>query len=1187
MKKYLLLISLFSLTVFKTVNSQIVTTFAGTIGGPGASDGTGPAARFNYPYGVCADASGNIYVADVNNHKIRKITPAGVVTTLAGSGTAGSTDATGIAAGFNNPQGVCADPSGNIYVADKINNKIRKITPAGVVTTFAGSGTAGSTDATGTAAGFNNPGGVCFDASGNLYVADLGNQKIRKITPAGVVTTFAGSGAVGSTDATGIAASFNGPNGVCFDGAGNLYVADQQNHKIRKITSAGVVTTFAGSGAQGSLDATGTAASFRYPSGVCADASGNMYVADVSNQKIRKITAAGVVTTFLGSGSVGSLDASGTSATFWNPYGVCSDGSGNIYIADFDNHKIRKSTSTGVVTTFAGSNALSGSADGTGTAAGFFYPEGVCADASGNIYVADAGNLKIRQSTATAVVTTFAGSGVAGAVDATGTSASFFNPGGVCSDNNGVIYVADTDNNKIRKITPAGAVTTFAGSGSTGSANGTGIAASFSSPSGICSDAAGNIYVGDLANHKIRKISAGGVVTTFAGSGTPGSADGTGTAASFNSPYGVCSDISGNIYVADYGNHTIRKITPAGVVSTLVGVAGVSGSTDGTGTAASFQYPTGVCSDASGNIYVADRDNHKIRKVTAAGVVTTLAGSGIAGADDGTGIGASFNKPVGVCLDAAGSLFVADRHNHKIRKISFCAPPDAPINATSVANTQVCAGNTTVLTATSTAAVNWYTGATGGVAIATGTTMSTSSGLAAGSYTYYAEANTCTVSVSRTSVSFTVNPTPTISVNSGSICAGQSYTLVPNGASTYTYSSGSTIVSPTTTASYSVTGTNAQGCVSSNIAISTVSVNALPTISVNNGAICPGNSFSIVPTGTNTYSISGGTFNVSPTATTNYSITGTSAQGCVSSNTAISTVTVNSLPTISVNSGAICSGNSFSIVPTGANTYTISGGTFNVSPTATTNYSITGTSAQGCVSSNTAISTVTVNSLPTISVNSGAICSGNSFSIVPTGANTYTISGGTFNVSPTATNNYSITGTSAQGCVSSNTAISTVTVNSLPVINALSSNSTICTGQTATLTANGATTYVWNTGSTGSSLVITPTTTTVYTVTGTSNHGCPNSASITQSVSLCTGIEDVNNKSAFVEAYPNPTNGIITVKLTSDAHVIITNNVGQIVFDQFLEQKDHRIDLTDEAAGMYLLTILCKDQHHFFKLIKQ
>lgn len=314
----------------KAVEVWIVSTFAGT------------AASFNYPSGVVIDSSGNVYVADNSNNTIRKITPAGVVSTFAGSGSAASVDGTGTAASFKAPYGVAIDNSDNVYVADSSGNKIRKITSAGVVTTLAGSGSYGSTDATGTSASFSGPHALAVDGAGNVYVVDSNNYKIRKITSAGVVTTLAGSGSAGSVDGTGTAASFKYAAGIAVDSSGNVYVADSNNHKIRKITSAGVVTTFAGTGSSGSANGTGTAASFNNPAGVATDSYGNIYVADTNNNKIRKITSAGVVTTFAGSGSAGNLDGAVATASFNTPLAVVVDGSGNVYVADSMNNAIRK-----------------------------------------------------------------------------------------------------------------------------------------------------------------------------------------------------------------------------------------------------------------------------------------------------------------------------------------------------------------------------------------------------------------------------------------------------------------------------------------------------------------------------------------------------------------------------------------------------------------------------------------------------------------------------------------------------------------------------------------------------------------------------------------------------------------------------------------------------------------------------
>jgi sugar lactone lactonase YvrE len=322
----------------------------------------------------------------------------------------------------------------------------------GIVSTLAGSGAFGTADGTGTAAQFNNPSGVACDGSGNVYVADNSSNRIRKIVAAtGVVTTLAGSGAFGSADGTGTAASFNTPNSVACDGSGNVYVADLNNQRIRKIVAAtGVVTTLAGTG--GYLDGTGTAAQFRYPSGVACDGSGNVYVADGGNNRIRKIVAAtGIVTTLAGSTS-GYLDGTGTAARFDLPQGVACDGSGNVYVADYSNHRIRKIVAaTGVVSTLAGSGTV-GTADGTGTAAQFWIPNSVACDANGNVYVADYGNNRVRVIVAaTGVVSTLAGS-TSGYLDGTGPAARFNGPQGVAYDGSGTVYVADYSNNCIRAI---------------------------------------------------------------------------------------------------------------------------------------------------------------------------------------------------------------------------------------------------------------------------------------------------------------------------------------------------------------------------------------------------------------------------------------------------------------------------------------------------------------------------------------------------------------------------------------------------------------------------------------------------------------------------------------------------------------------------------------------------------------
>jgi sugar lactone lactonase YvrE len=326
-----------------------VSTLAGQVLSIGSSDGMGGAARFNYPSGVTTDNSGDLYVADTDNHTIRKIVAStGAVTTLAGlAGSSGSADGTGSAARFNNPSGVAVDSAGNVYVADTMNNTLRMITPSGVVTTLAGSpGIAGSIDSTGSAALFQGPQGLAIDTGGNLYVADTNNQTIRKVVPStGVVTTLVGlAGNAGSADGLGSQSRFNFPSGVAVDGTGNIYVADTENHTIRQILPSGMVNTVAGlAGSSGGADGTGSAARFDAPSDVAVDSSGNIYVADTDDFTIREVVpATGVVTTLAGlAGTSGSADGLGSAARFFHPAGITVDSSSNLYVADTDNQTVR------------------------------------------------------------------------------------------------------------------------------------------------------------------------------------------------------------------------------------------------------------------------------------------------------------------------------------------------------------------------------------------------------------------------------------------------------------------------------------------------------------------------------------------------------------------------------------------------------------------------------------------------------------------------------------------------------------------------------------------------------------------------------------------------------------------------------------------------------------------------------
>jgi sugar lactone lactonase YvrE len=645
-----------------------------TVAGPNfeVANAVANVASFDGPRGTAVDAKGNVYVADQNNNLIRKISAAGLVTTLAGSGTQGSSNGIGTAASFARPEGVAIDGAGNVYVADFGNNMIRMINPSGVVTTVAGNGTLGSANGAGTVATFNGPTALTVDISGDIYVADFGNNLIRMISPSGMVRTLAGSGTAGSANGVAGAASFNAPTGVAVDDLQNVYVADQGNNLIRMITASAVVTTLAGTGQLGNANGVAASASFSSPFGVAVDDLGNVFVSDQGNQQIREISALGTVSSLAGSGAVGSKNGTATEASFWFPSGLAIDALGNLYVADYSNNMIRiVNSSSQIVSTLAGTGQTGSANTGTSTGrSSFGFPVGIAVDASGNLYVADRDNSVIWMINPSGTVTNLAGSGQMGFANGPSSVASFTYPVGVAVDATGNVYVADQGNNVIRLISAAGMVSTFAGSGSAGFSNGSGTSASFNGPYAIAVDNQGNVYVTDVQNFAIRKISPSGAVSTLAGSGSRGFSNGTGASASFNAPYSIAVDNQGNVYVGDLGNFAIRKISPSGAVSTLAG-SGAIGSANGAGQYATFNSPSGVAVDNKGNVYVGDAGNNLIRLITPTGLVSTYAGSGASGFQNGYAYSATFYGPSAIAADASGNIYVVDKGNDLIRKINY------------------------------------------------------------------------------------------------------------------------------------------------------------------------------------------------------------------------------------------------------------------------------------------------------------------------------------------------------------------------------------------------------------------------------------------------------------------------------------------------------------------------------------
>jgi sugar lactone lactonase YvrE len=613
---------------------------AGAPSGQGYQDGARADARFSYLAGMRFDAAGNMFVADARNAVIRKIDRNGAVSTLAGSaGQNGSADGAGAAARFNYPSDVALDAAGNVYVADSGNSVIRRITPAGVVTTLAGAaGQYGSDDGKGAAARFSGPSGVVLDQQGNLYVADTWNGAIRKITPDGEVSTLA---------------HLNSPGSLAINPSGELFATCGDN-TISRITPSGVVSTVAGTAWQsGSTDGAAASALFNGPSGISIDRGGNLIVMDGYSHTLRMITPSGAVRTIAGSpGITGNDNGPGPAARFKGPGRVLADDAGNVYISD-NNSAIRRLAADGLVSTWAGVARASGSADGKGEAARFSFPNGIAIDAQKNLYIADQDNSTVRKIDAAGVVSTVAGkAGVFGYADGTGAAANFAGVGGMAVDQQGNLYVSEFYNHTVRKIAPGGVVTTLAGAaGQSGYADGAGGAARFNSPNNLAVDAQGNVYVSDYGNNAVRKITPQGVVSTFAGTTEAGSADGAGSAARFNGPNSLALDATGNLWLTDAANNTVRKITPAGVVSTVAGKAGAAGNTDAVGAAARFSYPWGIAVDSTGEVYVADSGNNSVRRIDSAGKVSTVAGGGANYQNVSGKLPGGLAYPIGLAVD--------------------------------------------------------------------------------------------------------------------------------------------------------------------------------------------------------------------------------------------------------------------------------------------------------------------------------------------------------------------------------------------------------------------------------------------------------------------------------------------------------------------------------------------------------
>ena len=582
--------------------------------------------------GVAAAPSGEIFITSASQNLVFKVQTDGTVKTVAGNGIEGFSGegVPPLSASLNFPIGIAVSGTGDVFIADQDNQRIRTIS-GGVIFTLAGDpfqsdlGDQGPANA----ASLSYPGALALDARGSLYFTDGGHDRIRVVTPDGNISTIAGNGVRGFSGDGGNAllASLNNPQGVAVDKSGNVYIADSGNHRIRRVSVDGTITTIAGTGdARFSGDGgPAVSAMLNSPTGVAIDAAGNIYIADFNNNRVRRIDSSGVIQTIAGGNQAGfSGDAGpGSNALLNRPYSVALDNRGNVFIADFDNYRVRKIAVDGTITTVAGNGSSRFSGDGgLASLASLDVPQGVSIDTAGNL------------------------------------------------------YIADTVNNRIRKVGPDGAISTIAGSGRAGFCGdgGNALDACVNLPIGsIASDGAGNLYFADRDGNRVRSISPDGTISTIAGNGQPGFSGDGGPAvlAELSTPADVDIDSAGDVYIADGGNNRVRMITPDGTITTIAGngQAGFSGD-GGPATAASLQTPSGVTVDAAGNLYIADKDNKRVRKI-ASGVITTVAGNGLPlFSGDGDALSNSIDGPLKVAADGAGNLYVVDYFNQRIRRIS-------------------------------------------------------------------------------------------------------------------------------------------------------------------------------------------------------------------------------------------------------------------------------------------------------------------------------------------------------------------------------------------------------------------------------------------------------------------------------------------------------------------------------------
>ncbi|HTB10689.1 MAG TPA: Ig-like domain-containing protein [Bryobacteraceae bacterium] len=650
-----------------------------------------------YPYGVAEDAAGNIYFADEQDNRVRRVDTSGIISTIAGTGVAGFSGDGGQAtqAMFNGPEGIRLDAKGaNLYIADYQNHRVRMLVLAtGVVTTVAGNGSVKFSGDNGIATQIPlDVDDIAVDNAGNIYIADFVNSRVRKVLASnGTISTIAGIANPGDGGDGGpaVQAAIDGPTGISVDAQGNVYFVDYYNNRVRKIAqgNGGVITNFAGTGGFGygepSYDGNnGPAikALLAIPVSTAVEPNGNVLVLCLF-ELWRVVASDGSIHFLAGSDSLGFSGDGGLAidAKFSVPLYVTAAANDDILLADVGNYRVRK-ISAGNVNTVAGTSILDGI---PATTAFLNQPDGLILDGKGGIVIADTADSQIRAVPSTGVIANVTGTGVRGS-----DPGELYFPTGITYDLLGNLFIADSDNDRVMKIPAGSAIMLEAGNGNTGFGGDGNQAnqAMLNGPTGVAVDATGNVYVADYNNERVRMVDVNGDISTIAGNGNPMFLGDNAPAKSAQlDPYDVALDKAGNLFVADRANHRIRKINLASMVITTVagiGTPGYSGDS-GPATSAQLKSPTSMTLDGAGNLYIADNGNSVVRRVSAStGVITTIAGNGklVFNSETGTAIGVSID-PTRVAVDASGAIYITDNFNDRIRKLVMQVPVTMTISS--------------------------------------------------------------------------------------------------------------------------------------------------------------------------------------------------------------------------------------------------------------------------------------------------------------------------------------------------------------------------------------------------------------------------------------------------------------------------------------------------------------------------